>query len=138
MDKTIKVKIVTPNNILFDEQVPMVIIAGELGEFGVLPNHQLLIANLQAGMIKIPMDDNNIIKYFVDGGIAEVTGERVNIVTDFAIDANNLRPHDITEKIAILKTVMEQEIIISKLDNMRLAIARHESLLNCLICDSKL
>jgi F-type H+-transporting ATPase subunit epsilon len=136
MSKTIKVKIVTPNSILFNAKTSMVIIPGEFGEFGVLPNHQLLIANLQAGMIRISMG-GAIIKYFVDGGIAEVTGKRVNIVTEFAIEATNFHSQEIIEKIATLNAAIKTEMIITKIDIIKLAITRHESLLNCLASDNR-
>lgn len=126
MNKTIRVKIVTPINVLFDKQAQEVIMPGELGEFGVLPGHELLIASLKAGLTKITVD-NSVFKYFVCSGLAEVTDSKVNIITEFAVDTSNLQPNKIIEKIEFLKKEINQENDIIKLD-----IARYESLLTYL------
>ncbi|MCC8400116.1 MAG: ATP synthase F1 subunit epsilon [Rickettsia endosymbiont of Platyusa sonomae] len=131
MNKTIRVKIVTPINVLFDKQAQEVIMPGELGEFGVLPGHELLIASLKAGLTKITVD-NSVFKYFVCSGLAEVTDSKVNIITEFAVDASNLQPNKIVEKIEFLKKEINQENDDTKNDIIKLDIARYESLLTYL------
>ncbi|WP_341749694.1 ATP synthase F1 subunit epsilon [Candidatus Tisiphia endosymbiont of Sialis lutaria] len=131
MNKTIRVKIVTPINVLFDKQAQEVIMPGELGEFGVLPGHELLIASLKAGLTKITVD-NSVFKYFVCSGLAEVTDSKVNIITEFAVDASNLQPNKIVEKIEFLKKERNQENDDTKNDIIKLDIARYESLLTYL------
>lgn len=131
MNKTIRVKIVTPINVLFDKQAQEVIMPGELGEFGVLPGHELLIASLKAGLTKITVD-NSVFKYFICSGLAEVTDSKVNIITEFAVDASNLQPNKIVEKIEFLKKEINQENDDTKNDIIKLDIARYESLLTYL------
>ncbi|MCC8397772.1 MAG: ATP synthase F1 subunit epsilon [Rickettsia endosymbiont of Labidopullus appendiculatus] len=131
MNKTIRVKIVTPINVVFDKQVQMVIMPGELGEFGVLPGHELLIASLKDGLTKITVD-NSVFKYFICSGLAEVTDSKVNIITEFAVDTSNLQPNKIVEKIEFLKKEINQENDDTKNDIIKLDIARYESLLTCL------
>jgi F-type H+-transporting ATPase subunit epsilon len=131
MNKIIRVKIVTPINVLFDNQAQEVIMPGELGEFGVLPGHELLIASLKAGLTKITVD-NSVFKYFVCSGLAEVTDTKVNIITEFAVDTSNLQPNKIVEKIEFLKKEINQENDDTKNDIIKLDIARYESLLTYL------
>lgn len=131
MNKTIRVKIVTPTNIVFDQESQMVTMHGELGEFGVLPDHELLIASLKAGLTKITVD-NSVFKYFVYFGLAEVTKKNVNIVTEFAVDTSNLQVHEIVGKIEFLKKEINEENDDTKNDIVKLDIARYESLLTCL------
>ncbi|MCC8371415.1 MAG: ATP synthase F1 subunit epsilon [Rickettsia endosymbiont of Pseudomimeciton antennatum] len=131
MNKTIRVKIVTPINVLFDKQAQEVIMPGELGEFGVLPGHELLIASLKDGLTKITVD-NSVFKYFICSGLAEVTDSKVNIITEFAVDTSNLQPNKIVEKIEFLKKEINQENDDTKNDIIKLDIARYESLLTCL------
>ncbi|MCC8415899.1 MAG: ATP synthase F1 subunit epsilon [Rickettsia endosymbiont of Gnoriste bilineata] len=131
MNKTIRVKIVTPINVLFDKQAQEVIMPGELGEFGVLPGHELLIASLKAGLTKITVD-NSVFKYFVCSGLAEVKDSKVNIITEFAVDASNLQPNKIVEKIEFLKKEINQENDDTKNDIIKFDIARYESLLTYL------
>ncbi len=131
MDKIIRVKIVTPINVVFDKQAQEVIMPGELGEFGVLPGHELLIASLKAGLTKITVG-NSVFKYFVYSGLAEVTATNVNIITEFAIDTSNLQAHEIAGKIALLKREINEENDDTKKDIIKLDMARYESLLTCI------
>lgn len=131
MDKTIHVKIVTPNNIAFDNQAVMVTMPGTLGEFGVLPNHELLIEDLKEGLVKISMN-NHIIKFFVYKGLAEVTDTNVNILTEFAMNVDNIKSSEISSKIDHFKQMLNQEIDSLKIDNLKLDILRYQSLINCI------
>ncbi|XVN42458.1 MAG: ATP synthase F1 subunit epsilon [Candidatus Rickettsia vulgarisii] len=131
MDKTINVKIVTPNNIVFDDQALMVTMPGTLGEFGVLPNHELLITDLKEGLVKISAN-NHIIKFFVYKGLAEVTGTNVNIMTEFAMNVENIQSSEISSKIDHFKQILDQETDSLKIDNLKLDILIYQSLLNCL------
>ncbi|OZG32552.1 MULTISPECIES: ATP synthase F1 subunit epsilon [Rickettsieae] len=130
MNKIIRVKIVTPTSIVFDQEAQEVTMHGELGEFGVLPGHELLISSLKAGLTKITVG-NSVLKYFVYSGLAEVTKTNVNIVTEFAVDTNNLQTHEIAEKIVLLKKEISEEKGETKNDIIKLDIARYESLLAC-------
>ncbi|MCC8417302.1 MAG: ATP synthase F1 subunit epsilon [Rickettsia endosymbiont of Bryobia graminum] len=131
MDKTIKVKIVTPNNVVFDDQALMITMPGTLGEFGVLPNHEPLIADLKEGIAKISIS-NHIIKFFIYKGLAEITGTNVNLITEFAINIENIQSSEISSKIAQFKQILDQETDNLKIDNIKLDIIRHQSLLNCI------
>ncbi|WP_367363697.1 ATP synthase F1 subunit epsilon [Candidatus Tisiphia endosymbiont of Nedyus quadrimaculatus] len=128
MNKTIRVKIVTPANVVFDMGARMVTMPGELGEFEVLPGHELLIANLKDGLTKITVD-NSVFKYFIYSGLAEVTWTNVNIVTEFAVDTSSLQLHEIIRKIDSLTKEIDEEIDDTKIDIIKLDIARYESLL---------
>ncbi|WP_425362921.1 ATP synthase F1 subunit epsilon [Candidatus Tisiphia endosymbiont of Hybos culiciformis] len=131
MSKVIRVRIVTPTNIVFDQESQMVTMHGELGEFGVLPGHELLIASLNAGLTKITVG-NSVFKYFVYSGLAEVTDTKVNIITEFAVDTSNLQAHEIAGKIALLKREINEENDDTKKDIIKLDMARYQSLLTCL------
>ncbi|WP_341754171.1 ATP synthase F1 subunit epsilon [Candidatus Tisiphia endosymbiont of Dioctria rufipes] len=128
MNKTIRVKIVTPANVVFDMEAQMVTMPGELGEFEILPGHELLIANLKDGLTKITVD-NSVFKYFIYSGLAEVTWTNVNIVTEFAVDTSSLQLHEIIRKIDYLTKEVDEEIDDTKIEIIKLDIARYESLL---------
>jgi len=42
--ETLKLEIVTPTGVLFDDEVKMVTVPGKEGEFGILPHHASLIS----------------------------------------------------------------------------------------------
>ncbi|MDD9335700.1 MAG: ATP synthase F1 subunit epsilon [Rickettsiaceae bacterium] len=128
MNKTIRVKIVTPVNVVFDMEARMITMPGELGEFEVLLGHELLIANLKDGLTKITVG-GSVFKYFIYSGLAEVTWTNVNIVTEFAVDTSSLQLHEIIRKIDSLTKEIDEEIDDTKIDIIKLDIARYESLL---------
>ena len=86
---TIKLEIVTPEAKTFSEDVDMVTLTGTEGEMGILPQHMPLMTGLVAGEIVARKDGQNI--YLAVGdGFVQVTGDRVAILTDMAIRAENI------------------------------------------------
>jgi F-type H+-transporting ATPase subunit epsilon len=86
---TIKLEIVTPEAKTFSEDVDMVTLTGTDGEMGILPQHMPLMTGLVAGEIVARKDGVNIF-LAVGDGFVQVTGDRVAILTDMAIRAENI------------------------------------------------
>jgi F-type H+-transporting ATPase subunit epsilon len=86
---TIKLEIVTPETKTFSEDVDMVTLTGTEGEMGILPQHMLLMTQLVAGEI-VARKGAETIFLAVGDGFVQVTGERVAILTDMAIRAENI------------------------------------------------
>jgi F-type H+-transporting ATPase subunit epsilon len=89
MAATIKLEIVTPEATTFSDDVEMVTLTGGDGEMGILPQHMPLMTQLVAGEI-IARKDNQNIFLAVGDGFVQVTGDRVAILTDMAIRAENI------------------------------------------------
>ncbi len=86
---TIKLEIVTPEAKTFSEDVEMVTLTGTEGEMGILPQHMPLMTQLVAGEIVAKKDGKNIF-LAVGDGFVQVTGDRVAVLTDMAIRAENI------------------------------------------------
>jgi F-type H+-transporting ATPase subunit epsilon len=86
---TIKLEIVTPEAKTYSEDVDMVTLTGTEGEMGILPQHMPLMTELVAGEI-IAKKGLETIFLAVGDGFVQVTGERVAILTDMAILAENI------------------------------------------------
>ena len=86
---TIKLEIVTPEAKTFSDDVDMVTLTGAEGEMGILPQHMPLMTQLVAGEIIVRKGTENIF-LAVGDGFVQVTGERVAILTDMAIRAENI------------------------------------------------
>jgi F-type H+-transporting ATPase subunit epsilon len=86
---TIKLEIVTPETKTFSEDVDMVTLTGIEGEMGILPQHMPLMTQLVAGEI-VARKGAETIFLAVGDGFVQVTGERVAILTDMAIRAENI------------------------------------------------
>src|ERR1700722_17184421 len=86
---TIKLEIVTPEAKTYSEDVDMVTLTGTEGEMGILPQHMPLMTQLVAGEIIAKKGTENIF-LAVGEGFVQVTGDRVAILTDMAIRAENI------------------------------------------------
>ena len=89
MAATIKLEIVTPEAKIFSDNVDMVTLTGTEGEMGILPQHMPLMTQLVAGEI-IAQKGKDTIFLAVGDGFVQVTGDRVAILTDMAIEADNI------------------------------------------------
>lgn len=70
--------LVSPEKVLFEDPVQMVVIPGVNGDIGVLPGHAPLVTLLRPGVVTIYKDKEakSFIRIFVDGGMAEVGPEK--------------------------------------------------------------
>ncbi len=89
MAATIKLEIVTPEAKVFSDDVDMVTLTGSEGEMGILPQHMPLMTQLVAGEIVVNKGRETFF-LAVGDGFVQVTGERVSILTDMAISAENI------------------------------------------------
>ena len=85
MTAGLKLEITTPTGQVYSKEVDMVTLPGQEGEMGILPMHVPLIALLGDGEI-IARRGNEEDRVLVTGGCAEITAERVAILTVFATD----------------------------------------------------
>ncbi|HWX18882.1 MAG TPA: ATP synthase F1 subunit epsilon [Candidatus Binatia bacterium] len=89
MASTLKLEIVTPDAKTYSEDVEMVTLPAAEGEMGIYPQHVPVLTQIVAGEIAVRKDGRD---YFlaVGEGFVEITGERVAIMTDMAIRAENI------------------------------------------------
>lgn len=73
--------LVTPEKLVVSCKASYVSIPGSEGAFGVLEGHQPTISTLNPGKIIVENGDK-IQEYFVSFGFADVTGEKVTILTE--------------------------------------------------------
>jgi F-type H+-transporting ATPase subunit epsilon len=89
MANTLKLEIVTPEAKIFSDDVDMVTLTGVEGEMGIMPQHVPLMTQLCAGEI-VAHKGQDTIFLAVGDGFVQVTGDRVAILTDMAINADNI------------------------------------------------
>ena len=89
MANTLKLEIVTPEAKIYSEDVEMVTLPGSEGEMGIYPMHVPLMTQLMAGELVVRQAGQN---HFlaIGEGFVEVTGERVAVMTDMAIKADDI------------------------------------------------
>ena len=89
MANTLKLEIVTPDSKTYSEDVEIVTLPGVEGEMGVYPMHVPLMTQIVAGEVIARKNGQD---YFlaIGGGFVEITADRVAILTDMAIRAENI------------------------------------------------
>ena len=86
---TLKLEIVTPEAVTFSEDVEMVTLPGVDGEMGIFPQHVPVMTQVVPGEISVRKAGMEM--YLAVGeGFVEITGDRVSILTDMAILADNV------------------------------------------------
>ena len=81
MAETTQLELVTPANIMIQKPVQMVVAPGAEGLFGVLPRHAPLLSDLVRGVVEVHENGSVAGRYMIDGGLADVSGEAVTILT---------------------------------------------------------
>ncbi len=86
---TLKLEIVTPEAKTYSEDVDVVTLPAVEGEMGVFPQHVPLVTQIVPGEVIVRKGGQD---YFlaVGEGFVEITGNRVAIMTDMAIAAENI------------------------------------------------
>ena len=77
----LRVEIVTPTKIAFTGEADQVQAPGQLGEFGVLPKHELMVALTQPGIVTQHTGGSQQ-AFKVGTGFAEVGGDHVTLLVD--------------------------------------------------------
>lgn len=85
MADRIEFELVSPTRLLLSEMVEMVVVPGGEGDFGVLPGHTPLLSTVRPGLVDIHEGGKVQRRIFVDGGFAEVTPDRVVVLSEEAI-----------------------------------------------------
>jgi F-type H+-transporting ATPase subunit epsilon len=80
-------EIVTPESLLFSEEVYFVSVPATEGEFGVLAKRSPIMSTLNSGEIRIRREDGGeVLRFAVAGGYVESDGEKIVVLASRAID----------------------------------------------------
>ena len=83
MANTIRLDIVTPDRMVYSEDVSMVIARATDGDLGILPGHAPLIAGLDIWPLRIRKDESEEM-LSISGGFIEVRPQKVTILASCA------------------------------------------------------
>ena len=97
-------EIVTPQGLVFSEEIDEVTATGSEGEFGVLPGHVPFVTTLKIGMLTCKTG-NDMKIFFVNGGYAEVGSDKVMILADSAEKSDEI---DVERAKAAMKRAEER------------------------------
>ena len=102
MNSTISFDLVSPEELIFNGKVGMIIIPGKVGDMGVLPGHSKLLSSLRPGRVMVYGEDKQLLKpFFISGGFVEVNPEKCILLAEEVFEMSTL------DKIAIEKQIQE-------------------------------
>jgi F-type H+-transporting ATPase subunit epsilon len=78
----LRLKIITPEKLVFDGEVEELVAPGQMGEFGVLPGHVPFLSVLFPGRLRFKTEESGENTLIIHGGLADVKDDTVSILTD--------------------------------------------------------
>lgn len=83
MAGTFALRVVCPEGNVLKDDVEFVVLPGQAGELGILPNHAPLIAGLNVGVLRYTKDGNTR-RMAISGGFVEVADNQVTVLAETA------------------------------------------------------
>ena len=108
MSNKLLVRIILPSETFLEIEASQINIPGTEGVFGVLPGHVKLTSAIEIGVASI-FNNETETKYYIHGGVVQVTGDEVNIVTEYAASIPGSNKTTITNEITDLKEELSSE-----------------------------
>ena len=111
--------LVSPENLIFNDKVGMIIVPGKDGDLGILPGHSKVISTLRPGRVMIYGEDKNLIKsFFVSGGFAEINPEKCIVLAENVDELSSLDKSLVKKEIQQLESQNEmktnEQLLIAK------------------------
>ena len=98
MAETTQFELVTPARVMVSQEAEMITVPGAEGQFGVLARHAPVIANLQMGRVDVYENGQITSSFMIDGGLADVTGEKLVILAQRAEDLSKVSAEELKER----------------------------------------
>ena len=90
MEDNFKLEIVSPEKIIFSDNVTMVTLPSYEGDMSVLKHHISIITFLRPGIIKIQKNDGSFEEFFVQDGTVEYFDDILVVLSPSAINVKNV------------------------------------------------
>jgi len=89
MANTFKLEIVTPDAVVYSQEVEYVILEGVEGQMTIMPQHVRLMTQLVPGEMIVRKGGRDEL-LAVGEGLVEITAEKVAVLTDMAVATENI------------------------------------------------
>jgi F-type H+-transporting ATPase subunit epsilon len=118
--------LVSPERLLFSENVAQVDVPGSEGYFGVLAGHAPLVSTLRPGILVIYGADGEEMRVVINGGFAEVGEKGLTVLADSAVPADEFDAavlagmiKDTEEDVADCKDDWQRDKLARRLEQLR-------------------
>ena len=111
MEKVILFDLVSPELLVFNDKVGMIIVPGKEGDIGVLPGHSKLLSSLRSGRVMVYGEDKQLLKsFFVTGGFVEINPEKCILLAEEVFEISSLNKKEIEKQVQELKDETNDEL----------------------------
>jgi len=83
-------EIITPENVVYKDEVNEVVVPTVDGEIAILPNHINLLTQINPGELIVKKGSSNQ-SLAIMGGFLEINNNKISILADYAIKAENIQ-----------------------------------------------
>lgn len=105
MARTLLAEIVTPERILYSNEVRMVVATTPDGEVGILPLHAPIVTCIAPGEVRLQFGDGAADWEFfsVSGGYLQVHEDKVIVLADAAVPVSQIDKARLAESVGLIK-----------------------------------
>ena len=111
MEDQFKLEIISPEKIIFSDDVKMVTFPSYEGDMSVLKNHISIITFLRPGIMKIYKNEVHSEDFFVQDGTVEYFNDNLTILSSSVINVKNLSKEFIKDLIENTQEKLKKEDI---------------------------
>ena len=110
MEKVILFDLVSPEQLVFNNKVGMIIVPGKDGDIGVLPSHSKLLSSLRPGRVMVYDEDKKLLEsFFITGGFVEINPEKCILLAEEIFEMNSLKKNEIEKQVQELENETSEE-----------------------------
>jgi F-type H+-transporting ATPase subunit epsilon len=91
-DKLLRVRVVSPDRVVFDGEGTAVVAPAWDGQVGILPGHAPMLALVGSGVLSVERPGGGSDSFHVAGGVLKVERNQVTVLTEYAGDAPPPKP----------------------------------------------
>lgn len=106
---TFYLEIITPEKLIFKDEVEELIVPTTSGEIGVLPNHVPLLSQISEGELTIRQKGRQY-SLAISGGFLEVSANKTTILADYAIRSEEIEITKAEEAKKRAQKTMEEKV----------------------------
>ena len=121
MANTIQIDIVSAEEEIWSGEGTMIFAPAVMGEIGIAPQHAPLLTQLKPGEVRVQQESGEEQFFYVSGGMLEVQGHVVTVLSDTA-----LRAADLDEAAALEAQRRAEQALSDQTSELELAKAKAE------------
>jgi len=118
-----RLDIVTPEKLAFSDEIDSVVVPGGEGELGILPSHAPIVSTLQPGELRY-LKAGKETSLAIGTGVVEVSHDRVSVLTDMALGAEEVDESAVEKAIEAAKKAMSEKLLPEETAAVQLALQK--------------